>query len=75
MNCFAHVISRNLVKCVCKLNDEGNYAHAKNDLIKIGDLAFERVFLRALDSFRIKHADEKEFLDAFEKECLNHKGC
>ena len=34
MNCFAHVIARNLVKHACKLNDKGKYTHAKHDLIK-----------------------------------------
>ena len=71
MNCFVHIVSRNLVKYTCKLNNKGKYADIKKDLVMIDNLAYIEDFFRVLDLFHIKYGNKEEFLDIFEKEYLN----
>ena len=75
MNCFAHMINRNLHKYACKLSNSKKIHEIKKDLNVMADLAFSEDFERAVELFRTKYSDEREFLDTFEKEyLLHHKG-
>ena len=74
LNCFAHMIVRNLPKYACELHTF-KIKEITDDLNKMGDLACKQDFERSLQLFREKYASEKDFLDAFEKEYLKeHKG-
>ena len=74
LNCFAHMVSRNLPKYACKLST-CKIKEIEKDLNQMGDLAYEQDFKRSLELFRTKYSCEREFLETFEKEYLTeYKG-